>query len=255
MSARRAVREDLVGIKFETNNGLCTVLRYETYKEVYVTFDNTGYSTITTLQRLKEGMIRDPFARTCSGIGFLGVGEYKAGSSGKHSQYYLKWSNMLSRCYAEYGRKVNPSYNESYVIDDWHNMQNYAKWYTEHPYRNDAWEIDKDILTKGNKVYSPETCIFVPKYINTMFTKCDRWRGDLPIGVHQVGKTECYKMICSDSIDGKITISGFTSVQAAFDAYKETKEKVIKKTANVYRSGLEPRAYEALMNYEVEITD
>lgn len=255
MSARRAIREDLIGARFLTNNGWITVDKYVTYQEVHATFENTGYSTVTKMQCLKEGTVFDPFAKNFSGVGYLGIGEYKTMVNNKRPPYYIRWAGMISRCYAEGGRKCNPSYNDSSMHEKWHNLQNFGGWYVNHPYRNDSWEIDKDILFKGNKVYSEETCIFVPKYINTMFTKCNTMRDDLPIGVVRTAKSKYYRMICSDSLDGKVSISGFTSPEEAFYSYKEHKEAVIQKAANIYKNDLEPRAYEALMNYKVEITD
>jgi len=255
VSARRAIRDDLVGFKFPTNNGFCTVDKYVTYSEVHATFDDTRHSTITTLQRLKNGTVYDPFAKNFSGVGYIGIGEYKTMVDGKRPPYYIRWSGMISRCYAEAGRKANPSYKDSLMREKWHCLQNFGGWYDNHPHRNDSWEIDKDILIKGNKIYSEETCIFVPKQINTLFTKCNSWRGDLPIGVHQVGKTECYKMACGDGTPKRIVISGFKTPEDAFYAYKETKESVIRRHAEKYKIDLEPRAYEALLNYQVEITD
>ena len=252
---RRAVRDDLAGVKFATNNGPCTILKYVTYKDVYVVFDQTGFETVTTLQRLKQGTVTDLLAPNFSGVGFRGVGEYKTMINGVRPQYYIRWAGMISRCYADAGRKANPSYSESVIESKWYNLQNYAEWYVNHPYRNDSWEIDKDILVKGNKIYSEDTCVFVPKYINTMFTKCDKWRGDLPIGVHRVGKTECYKMMCGDGTPKRVVISGFKTPEDAFYAYKGTKENVIKMYAEKYKDNLEPRAYKALLNYQVDIGD
>lgn len=255
MSARRAIRDDLIGVKFQTNNGICTVINYVTYKEVNIIFDGTGFETTTSLSRLKDGKISDPLAKTFAGVGYIGIGEYKTIIDGKRPPYYIRWAGMISRCCAEGGRKVNPSYNDAFINEKWHNLQNYAEWYLNHPYRNDSWEIDKDILVKDNKEYSEGCCIFVPKYINTMFTKSNSMRDDLPIGVVRTPRSQYYTMICSDSIDGKVTVSGFKTPEEAFYAYKEQKERVIKKTAKLFKSQLEPRAYDALLNYKVEITD
>lgn len=254
MSAKRQIRDDLIGTKFTSKNGLITINRYVKYNEIYASFDETGHEIVTTLQRLNKGAVRDPLGKNFSGVGYIGLGKYKTMVNWVRPTYYTRWESMISRCYSETESKDRLIYADCLVEESWRNLQNYAKWYTEHPYRNDSWEIDKDILFKGNKVYSEDTCIFVPKYINTMFTKCNKWRGDLPLGVYPVGKNG-YKMICSDSLDGKVSISGFKSVESAFAAYKDTKEKIIKKVANIYKPELEPRAYEALIKYQVEITD
>ena len=61
-------------------------------------------------------------------------------------------------------------------------------------WKNKQWEgkhLDKDILFEGNKVYSPDTCIFVTPTVNTFTTDCGAARGEWLIGADwhkQAGK-------------------------------------------------------------------
>ena len=104
-------------------------------------------------------------------------------------------------------------------------------------------QIDKDILEKGNKIYSPNTCVFVNNKINSIFTKHDGIRGKYPIGVF---KRENGKFSASVSINGKQHKLGiFDTAEEAFVSYKEAKEKEIKRIADLYKNQIP----------EVDITD
>ena len=118
--------------------------------------------------------------------------------------------------------------------------------------------LDKDILCKGNKVYSRETCIFVPERINTLFVKRDKSRGKDPIGVSDLPSGN-YQAICSDGY-GKLDYLGtYSTKEEAFRVYKEYKEKVIKEVIDSYEGKIpEPfysRLKTAMYNYKVEIDD
>lgn len=119
-------------------------------------------------------------------------------------------------------------------------------------YMDSSWHLDKDILIKGNKVYSPDTCCLVPQEINILFVKCNINRGDLPIGVIEING----RFSSSVSKNNKIRHLGkFNTLEEAFESYKFAKEKHIKEVADKWRDKLDPRVYEAMYNYEVEITD
>jgi len=115
--------------------------------------------------------------------------------------------------------------------------------------------LDKDILVKGNKTYSPQTCAFVPHDINIAFTKNKARRGDMPIGVfYNPRKKHKYQALCR--FYGKQKIVGqFDTVDDAFACYKQAKENYIKELADKYKEYLPHKIYEAMYNYEVEITD
>ena len=71
---------------------------------------------------------------------------------------------ILERGYSKLWKEKHPTYENVYVCEEWHNFQNFAKWYYNNYYsiNEERMEIDKDILYKNNKVYSPDTCIIVP---------------------------------------------------------------------------------------------
>ena len=114
--------------------------------------------------------------------------------------------------------------------------------------------LDKDILVKGNKCYSPETCSFVPKHINLLFVKGDATRGELPIGVTFHKQTGKYRaLLCVNG--GKRHIGLYSTPEEAFYGYKAAKEAEIQRLADIYMDYIPEEVYEAMMEYEVEIDD
>ena len=208
----------------------------------------------------KNGKIKCPYERSVYGIGYIGEGEYKTKENGKFTRVYETWKSMLQRCYDKKYQEKRPTYKDCEVCDEWYNFQNFAKWYEENYYeiKGEKMCLDKDILVKHNKIYSPETCIFVPNNINMLFVKCDRSRGESVIGTTPVnGK---YKVRCSmfnpETGKSKNKYLGLYETQEkAFQVYKYYKEKNIKQIADYYKEQIPINLYNTLYRYEVEITD
>lgn len=167
---------------------------------------------------------------------------------------YTTWCNMLKRCYSEVNLKIDTSYEDKYVCEDWLNFPTFYKWCQEVEHKEKGWHLDKDLLVKGNKVYGPETCVFIPPRINGLILKCDSHRGDLPVGVHFDKSRLKYKVTCQNEFDKQYQ-KRFHNLEEAFLCYKTEKERVIKVIADQYKDRIDPRAYQALINYTVEITD
>ena len=116
------------------------------------------------------------------------------------------------------------------------------------------WQLDKDILVKGNKVYSAKNCCFVPKEINKLITKANAIRGKLPIGVRLNKRINNYEAYISKN-NRFISLGCFKNYIDAFNAYKIEKENYIKEKANKYKGIIDDIVYNVLINNEVEITD
>ena len=120
-------------------------------------------------------------------------------------------------------------------------------------------ELDKDILIKGNKIYSPETCIFVPQTINSLFVKRDNKRGESVIGTspRKNGKYVVHcNLINPETGESKCEYLGvYDTQEKAFQVYKYYKEKNIKEVADYYFGRIPDKLYNAMYNYEVEIND
>ena len=143
--------------------GNLKVVKYINSRNVIVEFIDTGYRTTTQAVNINKGNVKDPMRPSTHGIGYIGVGIYKS-----KSKAYSIWTLMLYRCYSKKSLERNPAYGDCSVSKDWHNFQNFAKWYEEnHKY---GYELDKDLLVIGNRVYSKGTCIFVPPKLNCFIT-------------------------------------------------------------------------------------
>lgn len=203
------------------------------------------------------------------GIGYMGDGKYKSKDENKKkTKAYNTWNHMLRRCYDPYYLNEHPTYIDCYVCEEWYNFQNFAKWFYENYYEcnDEQMQLDKDILIKGNKIYSPNTCILVPKRINCLFTKSDALRGEYPIGVYyKFKKVEQYEyhyleVSCSVIENGKKKSKVLKTLPLnkpfqAFSIYKQFKEKYIKQIADEYKELIPQKLYEALYKWEVEIND
>ena len=169
---------------------------------------------------------------------------------------YDLWHSMLQRCYSNKYQQKKPTYVNCMVCQEWLTYSNFQKWFNnpQNGYK-DGYHLDKDILIKGNKVYSPNTCCFVPNRLNILFTKRDRLRRKYPIGV-SFDKGKFLSHIRTDK-EKLRHLGTFDTAQEAFNAYKTAKEKYIKELAEKYfqEGKITDRVYNALMKYEVEITD
>ena len=197
------------------------------------------------------------------GVGYIGVGKYKSTEKGKATRCYKTWSHMLERCYDKKYHKKESTYIDCIVCEEWHNFQNFAKWYEENYYEveNEKMNLDKDILFKGNKIYSPQTCIFVPNRINVLFTKSNKVRGEYPIGIHKYSENRI-RVLCSiynkeKARKVKIHLGCFSINEPfkAFTCYKNFKENYIKQVADEYKELIPLKLYKAMYEYQVEIND
>ena len=256
---------DRTGKEGVNNQGSKMIISvYNSAKNITVYFPEHDYSVQSTYLNFKRGSIKSPYDRTIYNMGYLGEGDYTPTAiiegENKHTQQYISWRHILERAYSELYHERFPTYKESEVCKEWLNFQNYAEWYDKNYYEveGDFSCIDKDILYKGNKIYSPDKCIFVPNRINVLFTKSDAIRGDTPIGTTYNKKQGCYIAHCSIIVNNKkkvYRIGNYFTAEEAFFAYKQFKENYIKQVADEYKDKIPQKLYDAMYRYEVEITD
>lgn len=233
------------------------VIEFINTRDILVKFEN-GYFKRTIWDSFVKGEVKNPYDKTIYGVGYLGEGKYKSALNGSKTIQYNTWQNMLERCYNSKFHTKRPSYRGCTVIDVWHNFQNFAAWFDENYYEVEGQKmhLDKDILIKGNKLYSPDTCVFVPKRMNVLFVKNDSTRGNFPIGVTYNKKLDKYIGKCSVGGGEKPKHLGcHSTIEEAFQEYKTFKEKLIKQIAEEYKDGIPEKLYSALLSYEIEIND
>lgn len=237
------------------------IKQYNSSSDVIVVFEN-GYEKCSRYDHFKDGQIKNPFAPTVYGVGI--TGDMPTTIDGKNTKEYRKWLAVLSRSYSDDFKSKNPTYKDVTCCEEWLYYPNFYKWIHSQEnfevfyFNNESLEIDKDILAKGNKIYSPETCCLVPKRVNELFTKRNKSRGDFPIGVVWSDSHKSFRSQCWDCTTNKhIMHRGFKTPEEAFYQYKIDKENVIKKVAieEYINNRITQRCYDAMMSYQVEITD
>lgn len=172
------------------------------------------------------------------------------------------WNLMHNRCGNTSDSQKLRAKNQAYaregawICDEWFDYQSFASWWHTIEFRQIGWCLDKDILFKGNKLYSPETCCFVPAEVNILFINNRINRGEYPLGVymHPINKNYVASLRRGDRSLSQ-HIGSFSTVEEAFHAYKREKELFIKERANKWKDLIDPKVYEAMMNWQVEITD
>ena len=158
---------------------------------------------------------------------------------------------MTMRCLPGGSRQIkDPCYIG--CSNTFESFQEFASWYVQQFGAKDDWQLDKDLLVPGNKVYSPDTCVLLPSNVNTALQHGKLKSGGLPGGVTPYKD----KYRARHSLFGKENHLGyFFDVRHAFAAYASAKSSYIRQLAEIYRSRLDPRAYAALLRYQVPEPD
>ena len=233
------------------------IIEYVNKRNIKVEFLINKNKVYTNYYSFIKGTVKNPYDKTVYNHGFIGEGDYKPSIKSIHTPQYESWIGILRRCYDKKYQERQPTYRNCTVCKEWHNFQTFAQWYDDNYYeiKNQRMELDKDILIKGNKKYSPETCCFVPNRINVLFTKHNGKRGTYPIGVSFNKDAKKFKSFCNNE-DGSQELLGYYSTpELAFNTYKIYKETLIKNIADKYKDSIPQKLYDAMYAYEVEITD
>lgn len=221
------IPNDMVyGSIHETNNyGTLRVLKYTSKWEVEVEFLKTGYTCTTTSAGIRGGKVKDKLKPSVSGVGYAGIGNYDLTTNGRGNNTYICWKAMLGRCYCESVIIKHPTYNGCSVDKSWHNFQTFAKWYHEnYPRDGNKYQLDKDLLVPHNKVYSPDTCVFVPDWLNSFMGTCSAARGDWPLGVSKSGNK--FEAKGCDKFGDRVYLGTFYCPMEAHLKWKECKLSV-----------------------------
>lgn len=182
------------------------------------------------------------------GVGYNPKGDHKTKMESKAARAYSAWMNMLKRCYDSNTQLKRPTYIGCSIAKEWHNFQNFAGWFYNHPYSDLNYDLDKDLLLCDNKIYSSDTCCFVPAELNKLLNSNAASRGELPQGVHW--NKERYK--AQISLDGKRRHLGyFDSVDCAYNAYKNAKEAYVKEKALEWQDRIAENVFQALMDWQL----
>ena len=187
------------------------------------------------------------------GVGFIGVGKYKSRDSPKKlAKSYAVWVDMLKRGYDDNYKQKHPTYKDVTVCEEWHNFQNFAEWFYNNynPAIMKGWCLDKDTICPDCKIYSPETCCFVPQEINKLFIYRKLNKGLYPIGVSFSKQNRKFASKIK-KYNKTFHLGYFLTPEEAFEKYKEAKEQHIREVADKWRDLIGDKIYKILITYKI----
>lgn len=256
-------------IKENTDGHLMKIIEYNDSDHIIVEFqDEYKYRKQTSLSNFRSGKVKNKYAPSLCGVGILGD-KYPLCKNGKYTKIGQAWEGMIQRCYGrrlECNIKTMSAYDNAEVCSEWLLFDNFYEWVISQD-NYQIWEnmpksaVDKDIIVKGNNIYSPNTCCLVPNYVNTLFLQATAKRGKLPVGVTYNKKNGLYyTQYTYTDRTGKVnhhSLGSKKTPEEAFQVYKQHKEACIKQVAQEeYNKGtISKKCYEAMMRWEIEIED
>ena len=250
--------------KLNTQGCLMRIVEYNNNQNITVEFQDEYKERIKTQYcNFSKGSVKNPYYPIVYGVGIAGNKYLTVDENSKSTKEYTIWYHILQRCFDEKWKEKRPWYKDIKCCDEWlyypsfyewlHSQSNFDKWY-----KGKRWAVDKDILVKGNKVYSPDVCCLIPQNVNCLFLKRESQRGIYPIGVHYK-KDDGFVASCHNPFTNRNEQIGTYSTpeKAFYLGYKPYKEDIIRRVADIeYRAGnITEECYEAMMNYVVEIDD
>lgn len=165
-----------VGANFKMKCGSTFVVtKINSSTDIKVKSIESGFETSIATNQITRLNVRDPYAPAVQGVGFVGEGIYtpteiKANGKSRKTAAYMKWAAMMERCYSDALHKRHPSYADCEVCEEWQDFQVFAEWFYENS-PSDEYELDKDLIDRNNRVYSPDKCSFITREQNAAIAK------------------------------------------------------------------------------------
>lgn len=162
---------------------------------------------------------------------------------------YTTWRNMFRRCYNKSWHKKFPNYSGCSVCKKWWSLSTFIDWFKKN--YKEGYQLDKDILVCNNKIYSPDTCCYVPPEINKLVMQYKSFSKESPQGVRKTlsGRYEARIKVHEHDIH----LGTYDDESKAISAYKKAKKNMIAEMANDFFSEgkISEKVYDALLNFEV----
>jgi hypothetical protein len=221
---------------------------------IHVKFlDEYHYETHTQYEGIAKCRIKNIFGKHVYGVGYIGNTTTKNSDDNRQKYSYEVWNKMLQRCYDDKTQLKFPTYKGCKVCEEWLSYENFEKWFNDnYPQdKNHKYFLDKDLLSSNNKIYSPNTCCFIPRIINNA------------IAYNRITNNSGYNGVCYDKKSHKYmaqisynnnrhALGWFDNPYDAFICYKNAKEEYIHQLAKEYGKYLSCKAYNALINYKIK---
>ena len=237
-----------LGDVFESNKGeLAIVTSYLNKRKVEVEFigENICRKSFEAVD-LRRGSFKNPMRPMLYGVGYFGFCENER--SKEFSKIYGIWRMMLKRCYDESQQKIQHTYIGCSVHSDWHCFQSFYGWYVSQVGFNSSYQLDKDLLVRGIRVYSAENCCLLPTEKNMSIQSID----DKDSGVHLRKGSEVYQA----NIGGKNGVKHLGTFKNKTDArncYQKSLALKMKGFAKEYKGRVEEKVYFRLHELAKEI--
>lgn len=188
----------------------------------------------------------------CQGVG-LNDRKYPSRNGNKDAKEYKLWNAMLYRCYSPWALNRDMTYIDCYVSENFKKYSYFYEWCQEQPgFNQKGFDLDKDLIAKGNKLYSEDICVFVPHEVNSVLNDCKTARGSLPMGITL---NQGFYIARISKKNKRFVVGRFKDYKEAFLCYKTAKEDYLKEIAEEYSDVLDSRVYNYLLNHKIEITD
>lgn len=248
---KRIVRGEIYPTRRDGDIEIRVVLNKD---EIVVKFVNTGFFTLTTKSNICSGRVKDKLKPQLYGVGYIGIGNIQSTESEDAQRAYRKWVAMLSRCYdpksTSYVRYGGAGVE---VCKEWHSFQNFANWYLSYKHKMPEWHLDKDLFSKGKKLYSPSTCCVIPKEINISLTSYrGSYQGDYVTGVGWDKQRRLYVTQLNMGKNLKMQAEHYQTEYEAWVAYKCAKESHLVGLAYAWKEHIAPEVFEALLKYKIK---
>lgn len=227
------------------------IIEYNSYSDIIVQFQDEHKDIVhTQYSSFKAGEVKNYYYPSICGIGYLGK-ERLIAKNPEIRECYDVWRQMLNRCYNMNTQTKHKSYKDCYVCEEWHNFSNFKEWYYKHKYKcnsNYRLELDKDILVKNNKIYSPDTCILVPNCINGFFISLNKPRIKEIKNKHKQNK---FQLMISIHNNSKF-FGTYNTKSEAEEKYYVFKKQILIDLCNECKSFMPDEIYKLLINYNIK---
>lgn len=253
--------EITIGTKHISKQGVeWEILDYRSAPKKILVDVCSSNGTLQTVEygNLRKGNLKDPLHPSVFGVGIFGIGPYtcipEGGSKNDKTPNYIAWKSMLERVYSDYYLAKQPTYRGCSISEYFLNFQNFSEWFL--PHYSEGYVLDKDLKIFGNKVYSEDTCLVVPKAINGLIVLNDARRGEYPVGVHWAKHRRKFVVQVQLGKGRSQNVGARETLQEAFDLYCQRKLdrtlEVIETESQEHISGIVMNAVIARLRAQAE---
>lgn len=194
-----------------------------------------------------------------------GTQEYKPFITNKRNNAYRIYNGILARCCSAEAKRISPHYERATIYEGWKkDAELFVEWYESNYYdcMGESMQVDKDLLSSGNKEYAPDKCCILPATLNGMLANSKKHRAaiyndseNLPFGVayDKYRKKYFSRAHMNLQLGGEAIIFGYHDTpEEAFEEYKKHKEAYILVMADRYKNYIPDKIYNALLKFEVK---